>query len=145
MSLRERIEVAKEEREGDVILKDVKIVNVFDNSIEEGDIIIYENEIVGVGKYNKAKEIYNLKGYYASPGLIDSHIHIESTFLTPGEFAKAVIPQGTLCVIADPHEIANVSGIRGIKYILNASENLPMDIFFMLPSCVPSSPYENSG
>ncbi len=145
MSLREKIEVAKEEREGDVILKDVKIVNVFDNSIEEGDIIIYENKIVGVGKYNKAKEIYNLKGYYASPGLIDSHIHIESTFLTPGEFAKAVIPQGTLCVIADPHEIANVSGIRGIKYILNASENLPMDIFFMLPSCVPSSPYENSG
>ncbi len=145
MSLRDRIEVAKEEREGDVILKDVKIVNVFDNSIEEGDIIIYENEIVGVGKYNKAKEIYNLKGYYASPGLIDSHIHIESTFLTPGEFAKAVIPQGTLCIIADPHEIANVSGIRGIKYILNASENLPMDIFFMLPSCVPSSPYENSG
>lgn len=90
--------------------------------IQLKNIIIYENEIVGVGKYNKAKEIYNLKGYYASPGLIDSHIHIESTFLTPGEFAKTFIPQGTLCVIADPHEIANVSGIRGIKYILNASK-----------------------
>ncbi|MGB9750403.1 MAG: adenine deaminase [Caldisericia bacterium] len=145
MGLREKIEVAKEEKEGDIILKNVKIVNVFDNSIEESDIIIYENEIVGVGKYNKAREIYNLKGYYASPGLIDSHIHIESTSLTPGEFAKAVVPQGTLAVIADPHEIANVAGVRGIKYMLNASENLPMDIFFMLPSCVPSSPYENSG
>lgn len=145
MGLREKIEVSKEEREGDIILKNVKIINVFDNSVEEGDIIIYENEIVGVGKYNKAREIYNLKGYYASPGLIDSHIHIESTSLVPGEFAKAVIPQGTLCVIADPHEIANVAGIRGIKYMLNASDGLPMDIFFMLPSCVPSSPYENSG
>jgi len=145
MGLREKIEVSKEEREGDIILKNVKIVNVFDNTIEEGDVIIYENEIVGIGKYSKAREIYNLRGYYASPGLIDSHIHIESTSLTPGEFAKAVIPQGTLCVIADPHEIANVAGIRGIKYMLNASENLPMDIFFMLPSCVPSSPYENSG
>lgn len=145
MGLKEKIEVSKEEREGDIILKNVKIVNVFDNSIEEGDIIIYENEIVGVGKYNKAREIYNLKGYYASPGLIDSHIHIESASLVPGEFAKAVIPQGTLCVIADPHEIANVAGIRGIKYMLNASDGLPMDIFFMLPSCVPSSPYENSG
>lgn len=145
MGLREKIEVSKEEREGDIILKNVKVINVFDNSIEEGDIIIYENEIVGVGKYNKAREIYNLKGYYASPGLIDSHIHIESTSLVPGEFAKAVIPQGTLCVIADPHEIANVAGIRGIKYMLNASDGLPMDIFFMLPSCVPSSPYENSG
>lgn len=145
MGLREKIEVSKEEREGDTILKNVKIINVFDNSVEEGDIIIYENEIVGIGKYNKAREIYNLKGYYASPGLIDSHIHIESTSLVPGEFAKAVIPQGTLCVIADPHEIANVAGIRGIKYMLNASDGLPMDIFFMLPSCVPSSPYENSG
>lgn len=145
MGLKEKIEVSKDEREGDVILKNVKIINVFDNSIEEGDIIIYEGEIVGIGKYDKAREIYNLKGYYASPGLVDSHIHIESTSLVPGEFAKAVIPQGTLTVIADPHEIANVAGVRGIKYMLNASESLPMDIYFMLPSCVPSSPFENSG
>lgn len=145
MGLKEKIEVAKEEREGDVLLKNLKVVNVFDNSIDESDIIIYEGEIVGVGRYSKAREIYNLKGYYASPGLIDSHIHIESTFLTPGEFAKVVIPKGTLSVIADPHEIANVAGVRGIKYMLNATENLPMDIFFMLPSCVPSSTFENSG
>jgi len=145
MGIKEKIEVAKEEREGDIILKGGKIVNVFDNSIEEADVIVYEGEIVGVGKYSKAKEIYNVQGYYISFGFIDSHIHIESTSLTPQEFAKAVVPKGTSGVIADPHEIANVAGIRGLKYMLNASENLPIDIYFMLPSCVPSSPFENSG
>ena len=145
MGLKERIEVAKGEREGDVLLKNAKIVNVFDLSIEEGDIIIYEGEIVGIGDYKLAKETYDLRGYYVSPGLFDSHMHIESTLLIPGEFAKAVVPQGTLYVIADPHEIANVSGVRGIKFMLNATENLPMDIFFMLPSCVPASPFETSG
>ena len=145
MGLKEKIEVAKEEREGDLILKGGKIVNVFDNSIEEGDIIIYEGEIVGIGKYTKAKEIYNIQGYYVSFGFFDSHIHIESTSLTPQEFAKAVVPKGTSVVVADPHEIANVAGVRGLKYMLSSSENLPIDIYFMLPSCVPSSPFENSG
>ncbi len=145
MGIKEKIEVAKEEREGDVILKGGKIVNIFDNSIDEGDIIIYDGEIVGIGKYSKAKEIYNVQGYFISYGFFDSHIHIESTSLTPQEFAKAVVPKGTLGVVADPHEIANVAGVRGIKYMLSASENLPIDIYFMLPSCVPSSPFENSG
>jgi adenine deaminase len=102
------------------------------------------DQIAGIGNYEGNKEI-DAKGKYICPGLIDSHVHIESTMVTPAEFAKAVIPFGTTTVIADPHEIANVCGINGLDFMLDQSKFLPINIFFMIPSCVPATSFENNG
>lgn len=142
--LKEFIAVARGDKPADLLLKNARIVNVFSGKIEEGSVAIHRGRITGIGGY-KARRIIDLKGLYLSPGLIDSHIHIESTMLCPAEFARAVVPRGTTSVIIDPHEIANVWGIKGIRYMLKAGIGLPLDIYIMLPSCVPATSMETSG
>ncbi|WP_026884113.1 adenine deaminase [Clostridium akagii] len=139
-----RINVAMKRHKADLVIKNANIVNVFTKEIIKGDIAICKDQIVGIGDYNGDIEI-DAKGRFVCPGLIDSHVHIESSMVTPGEFAKAVIPHGTTTIIADPHEIANVCGINGINFMLNEAKNLPINIYFMMPSCVPSTPFENNG
>ena len=128
----------------DVLIKDVQIVDVLSGRIFKDSVAISNGIIVGFGDY-KSKEILDGKGAFLLPSFMDAHIHIESTMLSPSSFARAVIPHGTAAVISDPHEIANVSGIRGIKWMIEDSKGLPMDIFFMAPSCVPATPFETSG
>lgn len=128
----------------DLVIKNARIINVFTKEIIPGDIAIYNSTIAGIGEYNGIREI-DAGGRFACPGLIDSHVHIESSMVAPAEFAKAVLPHGTTTIIADPHEIANVCGINGIHFMLNHTRNLPLNTFFMMPSCVPSTPFENNG
>lgn len=143
--LAEIIDVARGAKEGDLLLRNGKIVNVFNESVETGNILIHKGIIVGIGPYKKAKEIINVNKSYISPSFTDSHLHIESTMSIPPEFARAVIPLGTTTAVVDPHEIANVAGIPGIQFMINSTKNLPMDIYFMLSSCVPATPLESSG
>jgi len=143
--LRELIDVALGKAEGDLLLKNGRIVNVFDESIEDGDVLVHNGMIAGVGRYDKAKNVVDVKGAYISPAFIDSHLHIESTMCVPTEFTKALVPLGTLTAVVDPHEIANIAGGNGIRFMIESSKGLPMDIFFMLPSCVPAGPFEMSG
>lgn len=142
--LKEFIAVARGDKPADLLLKNARIVNVFSGKIEEGSVAIHRGRITGIGGY-RARRVTDLKGLYLSPGLIDSHIHIESTMLCPAEFARAIVPRGTTSVIIDPHEIANVWGIKGIRYMLKAGIGLPLDIYIMLPSCVPATSMETSG
>lgn len=126
------------------VIKNAKIINVFTQRVIPGDIAIQDGMIVGIGHYSGHREI-DLEGQYVCPGLIDSHVHIESTMVTPRGFAQTVIPFGTTTVIADPHEIANVKGLAGLDFMLKESEGLPLNIYFMLPSCVPAVSFENNG
>jgi len=126
------------------VLKNASIINVFTKDILQGDIAIEDGVIVGIGNYQGIIE-KDLKGKYVCPGLIDSHLHIESTMITPSGFAKTILPCGTTTIIADPHEIANVCGLKGIEFMMNESINLPLNIYFMLPSCVPAASFENNG
>jgi adenine deaminase len=129
----------------DVLLKNCKIVNVFSGEIEEGNIALYRKRIAGIGDYTEAKKIIDIKGAYVVPGLIDAHLHIESSMVEPVEFARAVLSRGTTTVIADPHEIANVMGVSGIEYMLHYTEGVPLNIYMMIPSCVPATDMEISG
>lgn len=142
--IKTRIDVAAGRVKAQLVLKNAKVVNVFTEEIISGDVAIQDGIICGVGQYSGEKEV-NLNGKYVAPGLIDGHVHIESSMVTPGQFAKTIMPKGTTTIIADPHEIGNVCGLEGIKYILDESENLPLDIFVMLPSCVPATSFENTG
>ncbi len=139
------IDVALGKAEGDLLIKNGRIVNVFDESIDDADVLIYRGKIVGVGKFENAKQVLDAEGAYVAPAFTDSHMHIESTMCIPTEFAKAVAPLGTLTAVVDPHEIANVAGADGIRFMIDNSKDLPVDIFFMLPSCVPAGPFESSG
>ncbi|MCF7923967.1 MAG: adenine deaminase [Candidatus Izimaplasma sp.] len=136
--------VARGDSLADLVIKNAKIINVFSKTIEEEDIAITDGIIVGVGNYHGKKEI-DYKGYYVSPGFIDGHVHIESSMLTPNHYALSVMPKGTTSVIADCHEIANVAGIDGIDFMLKASQSSPLEVFMMIPSCVPSTEYETAG
>ncbi len=136
--------VAKGEEPADLLLRGARIVDVISGEIRQGDLAVAGGYIVGFGA-SEAREIIELEGKHLVPGLIDAHVHIESSQLSPAEFARAVLPHGTTCVIADPHEIANVLGLDGIRYMLRATETLPLRVFFMAPSCVPASPLENAG
>ncbi|SFI02608.1 Adenine deaminase [Tindallia magadiensis] len=142
--LSKRIAVAAGREAADLVLKNARIINVFTASVQEGDVAIQDGYIAGIGHYEGTEEI-DLQGAYLSPGLIDGHVHLESAMVHPAEFAKAVLPRGTTTIIADPHEIANVSGIKGIQFLLEASKNLPMTVKMMLPSCVPATNFENAG
>lgn len=142
--LKRKIDIGAGREKAEMVLKNAKIVNVFSHEIIEGDIAIDGGRIIGIGEYEGIKEC-DIDGRYVAPGLIDSHVHIESSMVTPGEFARGVVPRGTTTIIADPHEIANVCGVEGIQYMLNASENLPLNIYIMLPSCVPATSFENAG
>ena len=142
--IKEMILAARGDLAPDLVLKNARIVNVFTKEIESGDVAIKDGYIVGIGEFDGEDEI-DIGGRIICPGLIDGHIHIESSMISPSEFAGAVAPHGTTVVIADPHEIANVAGEEGIRYMLEASAGLPVDIFFMLPSCVPATPLDESG
>lgn len=127
------------------LLKGAKIINVLTDEIEENNILIEDKKIIGVGDYNDAEKVIDVSGKYICPSFIDGHIHIESTNLTPKEFAKVCIEHGTGAIVADPHEIANVCGTDGFDYMLNSSKGLPINVYFMLSSCVPASPFDESG
>lgn len=145
MDLANLIGVARGERKADLILKNGRIVNTFVGEIKEDDIAIYRDRIAGVGNYTKANEIIDLKGEFIAPALMNGHVHIESSMLHPFYYAKALVPKGVLSVFTDLHEITNVSGLEGIKFVMYWAEKLPMDIYFMTPSCVPASDKETSG
>ena len=138
------VEVAAGRQKADLVLKNAAYVNVFSNEICQGDIAVAEGLIVGMGRYEGEREV-DVSGKIVLPGFIDAHIHLESAMVSPKEFAKAVLPHGTTTVITDPHEIANVMGTDGIEYMLQATEDLPVDVRFMLPSCVPATPLDESG
>ncbi len=128
----------------DLVLKDCTIVNVFTREMITGDVAICGGRIAGIGQYSGVREM-DCRGYVASPGFIEGHIHIESTMLSPRQFVNAVIGSGTTTVVCDPHEIANVAGAAGIRYILDETEGLPVNVFVMAPSCVPATHLETSG
>lgn len=135
---------ANGQQKADLVLKNASIVNVFTESLEVGDIAITDGKIVGIGQYEGIEE-KDLTGQYACPGFIDGHIHLESSMVTPSEFERAVLPHGTTAVITDPHEIANVAGCDGINYMMQATKNLALDVFFMIPSCVPATDLDEAG
>jgi len=141
---RSLISVAKKGRAADLVLKGGQVFNVFTGDFVTSDVAIVEGYIAGVGQYSGREEL-DLRGKYVTPGFIDGHVHIESSMVSPAEFARAVVPSGTTTVVADPHEIANVAGLDGIRYMLAASAGLPLRVYVMLPSCVPASPLEHSG
>ncbi len=138
------IEAAAGREPADLVLKNAVYVNVFANRLCTADIAVAEGLIVGMGEYSGAAE-YDMTGKIVLPGFLDAHIHLESSLVSPREFVKAVLPHGTTTVVADPHEIANVMGTDGIEYMLQATEDLPVDVRFMLPSCVPATPLDESG
>ena len=145
LNLERKITLAKGQKKVDLVIKNTKIINVFSGEIHQSDVAIADGIFVGFGESYDAKKLYDAQGRYMCPGLIDAHIHIESTFLSPREFCKVVAPHGTSAVICDPHEIANVLGLRGIDYFLQSSLGLPVKIYFMMPSCVPATHMETSG
>ncbi len=138
------IAVAVGREKADLVLKNAKYLNVFSNEFLCGDIAVANGLIAGVGKYDGKTEI-DVSGKLVLPGFIDAHIHLESSMVTPAEFAKAVVAHGTTTVITDPHEITNVMGIDGVEYMIQASQNLPIDVHFMMPSCVPATEIDESG
>ncbi|MDY5440015.1 MAG: adenine deaminase [Eubacteriales bacterium] len=142
--LKKLISVARGITKADTVIKNCNVVDVLDGKIIFADIAIADEYIVGVGKYEGNMEIDG-EGLYASAGFIDSHIHIESSYLSPEELAKMIVPLGTTKIIADPHEIVNVCGLNGLEYMLSASKNTVLDVKLMMPSCVPATPFETSG
>ncbi len=139
------VDTATKRAPADLVLKDAQILDVFSGKIERGDIAIKEGYIAGIGLDFPARETIPLKGAYVTPGFIDGHLHLESSLVSPREFCKAVLPHGTTALVCDPHEIANVLGLEGVLYFLRITQDLPVDVFFTAPSCVPSSPLETSG
>ncbi|HEC83238.1 MAG TPA: adenine deaminase, partial [Firmicutes bacterium] len=142
--LGERIQVARGKKPCDVVLKGGNIINVFSGEIYPADVAIFDGLIVGIGNYEGKEEI-DVSGKYLSPGFIDGHVNIESSMVEVREFARAVVPRGTTSVVIDPHEIANVFGLEGIQYMLRSSKFNPLNVFLMLPSCVPATQFETSG
>lgn len=142
--MRRRAALARGVEPVGLVLKNCKVVNVFNGKIEAQSIGIDGGKIIGVGDYRGEQEI-DLGGLYVAPGLIDAHMHLESTLVTPDQLARIIVPRGTTTVVADPHEIANVLGLAGIDYMLEATAKTPLNGFFMLPSCVPATPFENAG
>jgi len=145
MHSRNLIRVARGEEAADLVLKNCRVVNTLAGVIEEADIAVLGDTIAGVGSYSNGRQIVDLKNSYVAPGLINGHTHIESSMLHPARYAEAVIPRGTLTVITDLHEIANVCGIEGVKFCMRWGRRLPLDMKFMAPSCVPATPLETSG
>mgnify|MGYP001062624760 CR=1 FL=1 len=139
------IAVAKGDRPADLLLTNARIINTFTGSIEEGNVAISSSTIAGIGAYSLAERTIDLHGKYLAPGLIDGHTHVESSLLCVGQYAAAVVPRGTSAVVTDFHEIANVAGLTGAKELLDAADPLPLDFYFMVPSCVPATHLETSG
>ena len=137
--------VARGDTPADLVLRDARIVNVFSGEIERGDVAVAGDTIAGVGGRYDGRDVVDLAGAYLAPGLIDAHLHIESSLCTPPHFAAGILPRGVTTIVADPHEIANVAGVAGIRYMAEASSNLPLNVVLMAPSCVPATHMESSG
>ena len=142
--LKKLIQTANGVIPADVVIQNCKVVNVFSGEIQEGDIAISDGQIAGIGSY-EGKEVIDAEGRYAAPGFIDSHIHIESSYVSPEELGRLIVPHGGTTIMADPHEMANVCGEEGLKYMIEAGKRTALDIKFELPSCVPATPFENAG
>ena len=143
-SLKDRIRVAHGEGKADLLIKNGKVIDVFSGQIEKKDVAIYDGMIVGFGDY-RAKKVVDVNGQFLCPGLIDGHVHVESSMVPIPEFARAVVPHGTTSVVIDPHEIANVLGVRGVRFMAQSAKNVPLNVFIMIPSCVPATHLETSG
>lgn len=144
MQIQDMILYATGKKPPELVLKNGKVINVFSGEIYEADVAMAGGLIVGIGRYSGQEE-QDLAGKYICPGLMDGHMHLESSMVTPVQLARAVVPHGTTTIVTDPHEIANVCGERGIKYVLDATEDLPLSVYVMLPSCVPATPMEDNG
>ncbi len=142
--LEKHILIAGKKQLADLVIKNAKIINVFTKEVMEADVAICDGVIVGVGDY-EGKQIYDAKNKYLVPGLIDGHVHIESSLLSPKEFAKISLIHGVTSVVTDPHEIGNVAGSTGLDFMIDDARSVPMNIFVMLPSCVPVTPFETNG
>ena len=139
------INVARGLEKADLVIKNANIVNVLSEEIHKGDIAISDGIRAGVGENYSGKKEIDVNGAYVTPSFIDGHVHLESAMMLPQEFARVVLPTGTTTVIIDPHEISNVLGLHGISFRHEAVKNLPLDVYTMLPSCVPATPFETSG
>ena len=139
------ISVAKGNSPADLILANARVVNTFNGEMEIANIAVSDGMIAGVGDYKQAREVIDLYGKFIAPGLINGHVHLESSMLDVGQYARAVVPHGTSAVVTDLHEIANVAGLDGIKYVLDCARRLPLDLFLMAPSCVPATHLETAG
>jgi len=137
--------VARGHQPADLILANAGVVNVFTGEIERGSVAISGGRVAGVGDYRQAKQVIDLGGRYLAPGFINGHTHLESSMLDVGEYARAVVPRGTLTAVTDLHEIANVCGVKGINYVMSCARRLPLELFLMAPSCVPATHLETSG
>jgi len=144
VALSDLIAVAAGRSPADMVLRNGRVVNVFSHELQEADVAIVGDRIAGIGRY-EGRKVIDLKGRYVCPGLIDAHVHIESSLLSVPEFARVVSAHGTTAVVADPHEFANVMGTEGIAFVLRAAKHAPIDVFVMLSSCVPASPLESAG
>ena len=144
MNKQKLLAIARGEEKADLVIKNAKIINVYTKDVDLGNLAIADGIVIGIGNYEGENEI-DFNGYYLAPGFIDGHVHIESSMLVPNNYALAVMPRGTTSVIADCHEIANVCGTNGIDYMLKSAKASPLDVFMMIPSCVPSSAFETSG
>ncbi len=144
MNIKRKMRVASGKEKAATVFKNGRVINVFTGEIEPNDIAVEEGMIIGVGTYEGEEEI-DLKGRYVAPGFIDGHVHIESSMVTPAQFGEIVLPKGTTTVIADPHEIANVAGEDGIRYMLKSAEKTPLDVHMMVPSSVPATTFETAG
>jgi adenine deaminase len=139
------ISVARGDSPADLLFVNARVVNTFSGEVETASVAVYDGRIAGIGDYKKAGEIMDLHGRYLAPGLINGHTHLESSMLDVGQYARAVVPRGTSAVVTDLHEIANVCGLAGIRYVLDCARRLPLELFLMAPSCVPATPLETSG
>ena len=139
------IAVARGEQPADLLFTNANVVNVFTGEVELGNVAVCGDYIAGIGDYRQARQVVDLSGKYLAPGLINGHTHLESSMLDVGQYARAVVPRGTLTVVTDLHEIANVCGLEGMRYILDNSRRLPLELFLMAPSCVPATHLETSG
>lgn len=138
------IEAAAGRKKAKLVFKNAQVVNVFTKQVEQADVAVEAGVIAGVGQYSGEEEV-DCTGLYLCPGFVDAHIHVESTMAVPYEFARAVAMSGTTTVVADPHEIVNVCGAPAVEWLLKASEALPVDIYWMMPSSVPATPFETNG
>jgi len=145
MNLKKIIAVARGEMPADLVLKNARVINTFIGEVEQGDVAIYGDRVAGIGDYKQARESIDLHGDYLAPGLINGHTHVESSMLHPVRYAQAVVPRGTLTVVTDLHEIANVCGAEGVKFVTSWAHKLPLDVMLMVPSCVPATTLETSG
>jgi adenine deaminase len=143
--LQQRIQAARGQIPSDLVLRKGRVVNVFSGEILETDVAVHQGMIVGVGDGYRGLEEADVQGRFITPGLIDGHMHVESTMLLPSRLADSLLAHGTTAIVSDPHEIANVMGLEGIRFMLRESETLPFDLFFMAPSCVPATSLETSG